>query len=135
MITNVIRFQDEQNIHQVKIEVSDTGDTNTDETSHNEYLSSQQISTSTILKGQQDNSAELQQLKNQMDQTLNILKTVFHSRNDEDDESSIFGKLVAIKLRRLPEDRRDIMMFKINQLLYGECQSYKRPRSSCSSES
>lgn len=135
MFTNVIRFQDEQNIHQVKIEVSDTGGTNTDETSHNEYLSSQQISTSTILKGQQDNSAELQQLKNQMDQTLNILKTVFHNRNDGDDECSIFGKLVAIKLRRLPDDRRDIMMFKINELLYGESQSYKRPKSSCSSES
>lgn len=130
-----MHFQDEQNIHQIKIEVSDTGDTNTNETSHSEHLSSGQISTSAIVKGKQDNPTEFQQMKNQMDQTLNILKTFFQHRNDENDECSVFGKLIAIKLRRLPEDRRDIMMFNINELLYGERQSYKRPRSSCSSES
>lgn len=72
-----MHFQDEQDTHQIKIEVSDIGDANTDKTPNNEYLPSQQISTSTTLKGKQDNSVELQQMKNEMDQTLNILKTVF----------------------------------------------------------
>ncbi|XP_026329207.1 uncharacterized protein LOC113237129 [Hyposmocoma kahamanoa] len=125
--------QGEQNNHQIKIEVSDTDVTNTGETSRNEYISSQQTPTSTIHKDNQDNSDELQRVKNQMDQTLKILETVFQNRNDEYDECNIFGKLVAIKLRKLPEDRRDIMMFKINELLYGESQSYKRPRPPSSS--
>lgn len=126
-------FQGDQNNHQIKIEVSDTDVTNTGETARIEYISSQQTPTSTIHKDNQDNSAELQRVKNQMDQTLKILETVFQNRNDEDDECNIFGKLVAIKLRKLPEDRRDIMMFKINELLYGESQSYKRPRPPSSS--
>lgn len=127
-------FQNKQRLQQIKIEVSSDND-EPDETSHNECLSTREMSTSVLPQMKQENSAEIQEMKNQMDQTMNIFKAVFQHRNDEEDECGIFGKLVAIKLRKLPEDRKDIMMFKINELLYGENQTYTRPGSSFSSGS
>nr|XP_026483151.1 uncharacterized protein LOC113391404 [Vanessa tameamea] len=67
---------------------------------------------------------EPQQTKPQTDQSK---QTVSH---EEDDECSIFGKLIAKKMRKLSEERRDLMMIKINQLFYTECHEQNRPSSS-----
>ncbi|XP_072948616.1 uncharacterized protein [Epargyreus clarus] len=73
---------------------------------------------------------DLQQARERMDQAFSMLKTI--SKQVEEDESHIFGKLIAEKLRRLPEERRDMMMIKISKLFYKECSEYKRPCSSSS---
>lgn len=46
----------------------------------------------------------------------------------EDDESEIFGKLTAKKLRKLPEKDRDSLMIEINQLIYKKCHPPAKPR-------
>ncbi|KOB78773.1 Uncharacterized protein OBRU01_01685 [Operophtera brumata] len=46
----------------------------------------------------------------------------------EDDECDIIAKLWARKLRKLPEDRRDILIYKINNLMYGESISHSLNR-------
>lgn len=53
---------------------------------------------------------------------------------DVEDECAIFGKLVAAKMRRLDEKRKDLMMIKISQLFYDEHDEANRPDSSASSE-
>ncbi|VEN38003.1 unnamed protein product [Callosobruchus maculatus] len=92
-------------------------------------------STTTIPKRRQHYPPEPQLAKNQTEQVLfDILKSVAQpQRNDEEDECSIFGKLVAKKLRTLTEDRRDLMMIKINQLFYDERQEHNMPNSSLGS--
>lgn len=89
-------------------------------------------------KRRQHDPPELQKAKKQTDEALQILKTVSQFHNSqliEDDECNIFGKLVAKKLQRLPEDRRDLVMIKINQLIYEESQYQNRQKSSLSSPS
>ncbi|XP_046976219.1 uncharacterized protein LOC124542299 [Vanessa cardui] len=51
---------------------------------------------------------------------------------EEDDECNIFGKLIAKKMRKLSEERRDYMMIRINQLFYTECHEQNMPCSSTS---
>ncbi|XP_050360316.1 uncharacterized protein LOC126780094 [Nymphalis io] len=58
-----------------------------------------------------------------------IPQTVPQHNNEEDDECSIFSKLIAKKMRKLSEERRDLMMIKINQLFYSECHEHHRPSS------
>ncbi|KAJ0182971.1 hypothetical protein K1T71_000947 [Dendrolimus kikuchii] len=77
----------------------------------------------------QHDPLELQHLRKQMGHEFNILK----SQPYEEDECNIFGKLVATKMRKLAEDRRDLMMVNINQLFYDESQRNHRPHSSGSS--
>ncbi|CAK1578038.1 unnamed protein product [Parnassius mnemosyne] len=55
--------------------------------------------------------------------------------NEEDDECYIFGRLVAKKLRKLPDSRRDLLMIKINQLIYAESYGLDRPNSPLSRSS
>ncbi|KAL0871490.1 hypothetical protein ABMA27_005208 [Loxostege sticticalis] len=43
-----------------------------------------------------------------------------HQLDDDDDECTTFGVLIAKKLRKLSDDRRDVMMVKINQLFVDE---------------
>lgn len=68
-----------------------------------------------------------------MDQAFNLLQNIAQPKqNVEEDECYIFGRLVANKLSKLPEDCRDLMMIKINQLFYDERleREHNRPNSS-----
>lgn len=94
-------------------------------------LSSEQTPRMITSKRRQHNPPELQQAKKQMDEAFNILKSIAQpTYHDDEDECSIFGKLVAKKMRTLTEERRDLMMIKINQLFYDERQEYNRSNSS-----
>ncbi|CAG5009190.1 unnamed protein product [Parnassius apollo] len=69
----------------------------------------------------QNNPPELIEAKKRMDEAYSFMKQ--HSQlqlKDEDDECSTFGVLVARKLRKLSEQRRDIMMAKIHELFVDE---------------
>ncbi|KAF9415157.1 hypothetical protein HW555_007134 [Spodoptera exigua] len=57
-----------------------------------------------------------------------ILKRV--APNYSDDETDLFGKLTAKKLRRLPEHERDLMMLQINQMLHNKIYSLNVPKES-----
>ncbi|CAG9574109.1 unnamed protein product [Danaus chrysippus] len=68
----------------------------------------------------QQNPSELEQVKNQMDKAFKIIETASQRQLDDDDECNIFGKLISKKLRRLPVDKRDLMMRRINNMIYEE---------------
>ncbi|XP_041970184.1 uncharacterized protein LOC121726764 [Aricia agestis] len=72
----------------------------------------------------QKNPRELIEAKqHNMGNAFNFMKRVAQERQhpkNEDDECSIFGQLIARKIRKLSEERRDIMMVKINQLFVDE---------------
>lgn len=65
-----------------------------------------------------------------MDQAFHILRAVAQPKPNDEDESSIFGKLIVTIMRKLTEDRRDLMMIEINQLFFDERQEHNRPNSS-----
>jgi hypothetical protein len=56
---------------------------------------------------------ELQHVKQQMDQAFAILQDM---RKKDDDECDLYGKLIAKKLRRIPESEREQLMYEIDGL-------------------
>jgi hypothetical protein len=56
---------------------------------------------------------ELQHVKQEMDQAFAILQDM---RKKDDDESDLYGKLIAKKLRRIPESEREQLMYEIDGL-------------------
>ncbi|XP_045491091.1 uncharacterized protein LOC123690974 [Colias croceus] len=64
-----------------------------------------------------DNPPELQVASRQMTEAFNNLNKVINNPSkDDDDECDVFGKLIAKKLKRLPEHERDNIMFDIHAL-------------------
>ncbi|RVE48241.1 hypothetical protein evm_007098 [Chilo suppressalis] len=80
--------------------------------------------THSAAKRKHQSPPELVHAQKQMTQAFNFMKKLQEkqrSKEDyDDDEYSVFGVLVAKKLRKLPEGRRDVMMVKINQLFVDE---------------
>ncbi|CAG9792765.1 unnamed protein product [Diatraea saccharalis] len=74
--------------------------------------------TSEVSKRRQLIAPELIQAQKQMEEAFNLMKNAYQNQRstDDDDECSIFGTLIAKKLRKLSEEERDRMMVKINQL-------------------
>ncbi|XP_023949364.2 uncharacterized protein LOC112053960 [Bicyclus anynana] len=84
-------------------------------------------------KRRQHDPLELSQ-QSHMEQTFKFVKNMYelqakHRFKHEDDECSVFGLLIAKKLRRLSEDRRDVLMVKINQLFIDERRDSSAPNS------
>lgn len=136
----ILLFQDDQNQQIVADSNSsqhDTGDINT--VGETDALNQEQDSSHGMLQHSSTNqgssnaqktstASKRRQYKKQIDQAFNILKTVSQQHvNEEEDECCIFGKLIAKKMRKRSQDRRDLMMVKINELFYNECH---RPMSS-----
>ncbi|RVE54385.1 hypothetical protein evm_000870 [Chilo suppressalis] len=87
-----------------------------------------QMATPVAFKRRYHDPPELMQAQKQMNHAFNFMKKVYHrSKDNDDDECSIFGILIAKKLRRLTEEHRDIMMVKINQLFIDECRNFSGP--------
>ncbi|XP_045504526.1 uncharacterized protein LOC123701174 [Colias croceus] len=64
-----------------------------------------------------DNPPELQVASRQMTEAFNNLNKVINNPSKDDyDECDVFGKLIAKKLKRLPEHERDNIMFDIHAL-------------------
>lgn len=58
---------------------------------------------------------ELQEAGNQMKEAFNLLKNVISKRTSDkdDDEYDLFGKMLAKKIRKLPEHEREVFMYEI----------------------
>lgn len=66
-----------------------------------------------------------------MEQAFKYMKNMYQPQTakNNDDECSVFGVLIAKKLRKLSEERRDVMMVKINQLFIEERRKTRRRNS------
>ncbi|CAG4988019.1 unnamed protein product [Parnassius apollo] len=129
--------QNSHHIEEINIDEDDTGSPNT-------VKSNSEVEPSPyIIFSQQEytypecSSSERRSVVSTSGKRKHSLPELERQSNEEDDECYIFGKLVAKKLRKLPESRRDLLMIKINQLIYAESYGTDRPvsslsRSSCS---
>ncbi|RVE54384.1 hypothetical protein evm_000869 [Chilo suppressalis] len=101
-------------------------------TKSNQYHSfnAKQTATPVAFKRRYHDPPELLQAQKQMNHAFNFMKKVYQrSRDNDDDECSVFGILIAKKLRRLTEEHRDIMMVKINQLFIDQRHNSSGPNS------
>lgn len=63
--------------------------------------------------------SELQKAQNQIKEAFNTTKNVITKRTsdkEDDDEYDLFGKMLAKKIRKLPEHEREIFMYEIQGL-------------------
>ncbi|XP_077297883.1 uncharacterized protein LOC143919440 [Arctopsyche grandis] len=63
-----------------------------------------------------ENSSELQEATKEMKEAFGILKNVLNKRSNEDDECDLFTKLLAKKLKKLPNHERELFMYEIDGL-------------------
>lgn len=83
-----------------------------------------------VLKKMKKNRQELVEAKQRREQTVSST----NQPHMDNDECTIFGQLIAKKMRNLSEERRDVMMVKINQLFVDE-HNVNRPCSASSKDS
>ena len=75
-------------------------------------------SSSPVPKRHGSNPPELQTTAVQIKQAFDTLNNVFNRIDESEDECDLFGRLVAKKLRRLPEYERDDLMYEIEGLFH-----------------
>lgn len=75
---------------------------------------------------------ELLEAENQMKETFSMLKNVITKKtNDkEDDEYDLFGKMLAKKIRKLPEHEREVFMYEVEGLYFNKVRRVKFSNSS-----
>lgn len=74
--------------------------------------------TSAEPKRRRNNPPELREAESQMKEAFSMLKAVVAKKDDEkEDECELYGKMLASKLRKLPELERDFLMHNINGMV------------------
>lgn len=63
-----------------------------------------------------------------MKETFNILKNVINKRasdKEDDNEYDLFGKMLAKKIRKLPEHEREVFMYEIQGMYINKLRNVK----------
>ncbi|KAK9879931.1 hypothetical protein WA026_008440 [Henosepilachna vigintioctopunctata] len=107
-------------------ELDDVEDNDGVETSHSGNIPSSQNNnlpkSQGVQKRRSKNPPELQEASKHVSAALNTLNKVLQSKNNKednnhDDESNLFGKLMAKQLKDFPKEERDEIMYEIHGLI------------------
>lgn len=74
-----------------------------------------------------ENPPELQEAGTQMKEAFSTLRNAINKRSIEEDECDLFARILAKKLRKLPEHERELFMYEIDGMFINR--SRHRPQS------
>ncbi|KAB0803045.1 hypothetical protein PPYR_00015 [Photinus pyralis] len=70
---------------------------------------------------------KIQEAGKQMKEAFSSLSSIINKRPTEEDECDLYGKMLAKKLRKLPEEKRQLFIYEIDGLFIQRCRSLSFP--------